>query len=200
MGKSELRNQVEKIISPKFFVILDYIEENLSLYRTNHIYRVVLFSHELAKRFFPQNELLLEKAKLAALLHDITKEEKKEFHVELFRKYQMPNHYWDVPFPVMHGKSAPLFAKEKFGIDDAEISEACAFHTTGKAGMGPVAQIVFAADMLGSMSDEEVKSLEGANLNRLCLEKVKYSLKSVLDKEGQIHPDSWLFYDSLIKP
>ncbi|MCS6985242.1 MAG: HD domain-containing protein [Leptospiraceae bacterium] len=193
------QSQIEELIPPELQEVVHYIKEKLSPYRRAHIFRVVYYSSRLAQRFYPGKVEVEQKAKIAALLHDITKEEKKEFHLELFERHGLLAEYKDIPGPVMHSKSAALFAREKFGIWDEEVAEACACHTTGKAGMGVVAQIVFAADMMGSLSEEEIKQKENLSLKELCLEKLIYSLKSVLEKKGRIHPDSWLYYDFLLR-
>ncbi len=86
-----------------------------------------------------------EKARLAALLHDITKNFSDEKQAELFRKYNI-----NIPSapPTMHEKTGAYFARELFGAEvvDDEIFSAIFCHTTGKTGMSAFDMAIFIAD------------------------------------------------------
>lgn len=86
-----------------------------------------------------------ERARLAALLHDITKCFPDGAQEEMFRKYGI-----DVPSekPTMHEKTGAYFARELLGGDvvDEGIFSAIFCHTTGKAGMSALDMTVFIAD------------------------------------------------------
>ena len=72
----------------------------------------------------------------------------------------------------LHGPVATALARERYGIEDPEILEAVRVHTTGSAGMGPVARIVFLADKLDPTKDRrypfnsEVRQVAATDLNR----------------------------------
>jgi predicted HD superfamily hydrolase involved in NAD metabolism len=87
----------------------------------------------------------VEKSRLAALLHDITKTFTDEEQEALFDKYGI-----DIPseLPTMHEKTGAYFAREIFGeeVVDDEIFSAISCHTTGKAGMSVLDMIIFIAD------------------------------------------------------
>ncbi len=191
--------EVRDLAGPEMAEVVDYLSANLSEYRQQHIGRVMRYSWHLATRCLAGDAVSRRKAVVAALIHDITKEEKKEFHFDLFRRHGMPEEYFSIPAPVLHSKSAPLLAKERFHIDDPQVAEAAAYHTTGHPDMGPVARVVFAADMLGSLPEEEADSLLSEDLQALCLMKVKRSLVHVIEKNGTIHPDTLLYYDYLVR-
>jgi nicotinate-nucleotide adenylyltransferase len=91
------------------------------------------------------SEELTEKARLAALLHDITKCFSDEEQALMFKKYGI-----DTPSeaPTMHEKTGAYFARELFGAEtvDDEIFSAIFCHTTGKAGMSALDMAVFIAD------------------------------------------------------
>jgi nicotinate-nucleotide adenylyltransferase len=87
----------------------------------------------------------VEKARLAALLHDITKNLADEEQERLLLKYGI-----DIPSSpaTMHEKTGAYFARELFGeeIVDDEVFSAIFCHTTGKAGMSAFDMVVFIAD------------------------------------------------------
>ena len=87
----------------------------------------------------------VEKARLAALLHDITKNFSDEEQAKMFAKYGI-----DVPSepPTMHEKTGAYFARELFGEEtvDDEIFFDIFCHTTGKTGMSAFDMVIFIAD------------------------------------------------------
>ncbi len=112
--------------------------------RFSHTLGVVKEAEYIAKACAFSTEYV-EKAKLAALLHDITKNFSDEEQAEMFRKYEI-----DVPSepPTMHEKTGAYFARELFGAEtvDDEIFSAIFCHTTGKAGMSAFDMVIFIAD------------------------------------------------------
>ncbi len=91
------------------------------------------------------SEAEAEKARTAALLHDITKKFSIEKQEEMFRKYGI-----DIPSaePTMHEKTGAYFAREMFGTDvvDDEVFSAIFCHTTGGENMSVLDMVIFIAD------------------------------------------------------
>lgn len=193
-----LENEIRGLLHDDLQALVDYLIEHLSSYRSRHVFLVARYAYKLAQREFATQPTKWHQALVAALIHDITKEEKKEFHYNLFQKYNLPKEYFEMPKPIFHSKSAPLFALEKFGIDDKEIADAAAYHTTGKQGMSKLCRIVFAADMLGSKPEDEAFELFQKDLHSLCLLKVKQSVLDVLRKGLALHQDTVDFYNELV--
>ena len=89
-----------------------------------------------------------EKVLLAALLHDYMKAEKKETLRALLDSIE------DFPVTdedrqhenIWHGQVAAQVAKAEFGVTCREIRDAVFFHTTGRAGLGPVGLVLYVAD------------------------------------------------------
>lgn len=86
-----------------------------------------------------------EKAKIAALLHDITKKFSDEEQAEMFKKYNID--IFSAP-PTMHEKTGAYFARERYGKDivDDDIFSAIFHHTTGGTNMSELDMIIFIAD------------------------------------------------------
>ncbi|MDR0853646.1 MAG: nicotinate (nicotinamide) nucleotide adenylyltransferase [Clostridiales Family XIII bacterium] len=93
--------------------------------RFAHTKRVIDMAASMAQRFGVEPE----KARLAALLHDYCKENDGGVENNL-----------------MHGRQAADFAIRELGITDEDVINAIAYHTTGRAGMTDLEQIIFLAD------------------------------------------------------
>ncbi len=79
-----------------------------------------------------------EKCALAGLLHDAAREFTPAQYAWLGLKGENG--------ALLHAKASEILASSRYGVGDPEILEAIACHTTGKAGMGTLAQILFVAD------------------------------------------------------
>lgn len=126
----------------------DILKEQVHLFqdekRFSHTLAVVKEAEYIALAC-GMSEEYTEKAKIAALLHDITKKFTDEEQREMFVKYKI-----DIPSapPTMHEKTGAYFARETFGkeIVDDEIFSAILCHTTAKANMSMLDMIIFIAD------------------------------------------------------
>lgn len=81
---------------------------------------------------------------IAGLLHDISREMPDEKAQTLLRGTAYP--YKDAVSWKWHQWTGAILAEKEFGITDREILDAIASHTTGDAGMSPLAMILYAAD------------------------------------------------------
>ena len=91
----------------------------------------------------------LEKAQIAGILHDCAKcipDNKKlkiceKNHIEITEAEKCS------PF-LLHAKVGAYIAKEKYDIEDAEILDAIACHTTGKPDMTLLDNIIYISDYI----------------------------------------------------
>lgn len=95
------------------------------------------------------------KLRIAALLHDITKEKNTEEHAALCAKYRIPLTDYELSAPkVLHSKTAPPLAREtvnrQFGtnIVDDTVCDAIRTHTTGAAQMSLIGKLLYLADYI----------------------------------------------------
>lgn len=96
-----------------------------------------------------------EKALLAALLHDIAKSEPYDRQEQLATesKHFQPTQE-DMQLPAMwHGLAAARIAAAEYGINDLEILEAVAWHTTGNKKYGRLGMMLYVADFLEPTRD-----------------------------------------------
>ena len=97
----------------------------------------------------------LERVLLAALLHDLAKPYPKDVQRKMLEKVVVfPLTDEDREHsPVWHGLVAAQEARDRYGIEDAEVLEAVAFHPTGRPGMGAVGMAVYVADFIEPSRD-----------------------------------------------
>lgn len=122
-----------------------YLEENLTPKRRRHIFGVADTAEALARRF----DYHPQKARLAALAHDLAREWPLETVSEVALRdgkglspLEERNHV------LLHGRAAAQFIRETFGVRDPEIIDAIRHHTLGTGDPSPLDLILYAADYL----------------------------------------------------
>ena len=119
----------------------------LSEKRLAHVLRVEEEIARMAKLLFPERE---NEARIAALLHDVTKELSREEQIALCEKQGLLLQERDVlTFATLHEKSAPAMIRRDFPeCATEEILNAVRYHATGRAGMSVLEMAVFLADYI----------------------------------------------------
>lgn len=120
----------------------------------------------------------IEKALVAGLLHDCAKcipDHKKlkicnKNHIEL-TDLEMNN-----PF-LIHAKLGAFIAREKYEIEDQEILDAIACHTTGKPAMTLLDKIIYISDYIEPMRS---KAPNLSDVRRLAFEDIDVTLFKIL--------------------
>lgn len=92
----------------------------------------------------------VEKALIAGYLHDCAKHLSGEELLKICKKNDLPTSETEVKNPgsLLHGKVGAFLAKEKYGVEDAEILSAICYHTTGHPGMTLLEKIIFLSDYM----------------------------------------------------
>ena len=124
--------------------IIKYVRDRSSPERFAHLERCA----ETAEILCVRNGLDPKKGAEAALLHDVARELSDEEILRLAgSRYELVPEERKNPV-LLHGKAAAAMIARDLGIEDEEILEAAACHTTGCPGMGPIARVVFLADYI----------------------------------------------------
>ena len=174
-------------------VALEGAVEELPRGLRDHILRVVAEAQRLAGRHGVDEE----RATVAALGHDLARAESpsellrqaEEAGLELLaieRKEPM----------LMHGALSAWILAERFGVEDEEVLAAARYHTTGRAGMSVLEQVVYVADKvepekargmpeLAEARQVAEESLEGAMRGLLDLH-----VKRALERGWPLHPNT----------
>lgn len=167
-----------------------YIRNNLKEGRYLHTLRVVKASALIAK----VHGLSIEKARLAAYLHDCMKFMRENELREYLNGHPSGRSDAKRPYEVLHGFAAAVFAETEAGISDPDVLEAIRWHTTGTPGMCDLAKVVFLADMVEEDRDfKGIESLRKASLKDLdsaMLIGLDLSLSYLLKSGKYIDPDT----------
>ncbi len=168
--------------------------------RYEHSLRSAQTAGELAGRYGADRD----KAWIAGLLHDISREQSPDTIREwaTLDKGALTS-YEEAHFNVLHSYASAWYCSNKLGIDDQSVLNAIRFHTTGAAGMDLLAKVVFAADYLEPGRDHLSSRKRGELLNLSIddlvvsvLESTRFYLES---KDIPMSPDSWELYRELTK-
>ena len=90
----------------------------------------------------------VEKARVAALLHDCTKKLNMEEQLELCGRYGIQlDELEQKALKLLHAKTGAAIARDVFGVDD-EIYNAIWWHTTGHAHMTLLEKVIYLADYI----------------------------------------------------
>lgn len=139
--------------------VLCYIAEN-GLYRENlmprvremmnaHRFRHTLGVQKAAIRLACVHHLPVQKAALAALLHDIAKGMPQPELAQIAEHYGLVDVENTLMIgAVLHGPVGAWLAARQFGVQDEEVLNAIRSHTTGRVGMTPFEMAIFVADAM----------------------------------------------------
>lgn len=169
--------------------IPQWVAGEVSPYRLKHIQGVVLTSGKLAKRF----GLSVEKARLAAWLHDCAKEKTRKEMKGWIKKAGFRLDVVEEKMPgLWHPHAGAAIARKMWGIKDKAVLEAIRCHTLGSPQMGPLAQVVFVADFIEPSRDFEgvnkVRNLARKSLKEAVLAKASMTIQFLFEKRMKIHP------------
>ncbi len=178
---------------------IELLRGRLKEKRFLHSLNVAASAVELAKRF-GANE---DKAYIAGLLHDITKNETDENQLQIMESGGIILTETQKNNPKLwHAMSGSVYLKQTLGITDEEILGAVRWHTTGKAGMSLLEKVVFIADYISAERDypdvDVMRHLAETSLDAAALYALKFSMRNLSEKEKPICEDSVAYYNELI--
>ena len=167
------------------------VRQRLSPERFAHVQGVVAAAEELARRWDADRK----RARVAAWLHDVAKDEPPEALLKRARDFGIVFDEIMARAPALwHSVVGAEIARREFGVMDEDVLAAIRFHTTGRAGMSLLEQIVFLADLI-----EPGRSFPGVDdLRRKSREDLPAAMIAALDsvichvirQGGLLHPDA----------
>lgn len=164
--------------------ILNIVKQNTSDSRFEHTLRVADLATKLAHHY----KVDADKTWLAAVLHDLEKNISLEENDDLVNLYGLDKKYLGNK-NLSHSKLAAAVSRDKLGIDDEDILNAIAFHTTGRSDMSMLEKIIFVADTCeeGRTYKEAAFLREKAfeNIDDVCIFILEY-LKESVEKKGLV--------------
>jgi len=176
----------------RFSKIEDYVKNNMSEKRWAHVQGVV----ETAAMLAEKHGVDVTHAKLAALVHDVAKEQDLEVAKQLLTE-RNEDVYLVNSSKVWHAPIGAFVAREVFGIEEEDILTAVRHHPTGRAGMSDLEKVLFVADYT-----EPNRKYEGCIAVRELWDNLDVAvaeiLKQKLDKNSEsptMHPDTLAAYE-----
>lgn len=136
-----------------------------------------------------------DKAYLAGLLHDITKNSSDQEHLKIFDSFGIilsdteknAKKLW-------HAISGAAYLEHILKIDDAEIIDAVRYHTTAKANMSLLAKILYLADFTSLDRDYDdvsvIRKLVDKSLDDAFIYALQYSICDLVNNKRAVHIDT----------
>ncbi len=178
---------MEEILTHRFLTLL---KQRLSEHRLKHSIGVMKEAENLARIYGAD----VKKARIAGLLHDMTKEFSKEEHFRLFEKYQVPlDDNLRANKNLWHAVSASVDVTESLGITDQQIASAIRYHTTGKGDMTLLETILYMADLTDETRDYDdvdfYRALAREDLEKAALLAMRWCKGDVERRGFEVHKD-----------
>lgn len=175
------------------------VQSELTTKRFEHTMRVAQTAKELAALY----DVDVNKAELAAILHDFAKDFPKEKLKKMLEKSQSPEDLLLYNQELWHGPVGAYLLETKYGITDPEILHAVQFHTTGRAQMGKLELIVYVADYIEPGRQfpgvEAVRHIAQNDLYEAAWTVARNTIQFLLKKNTLVYPDSIDIYNDLTR-
>ena len=150
------------------------LRKYLTLDRYEHTEGVMYTAAALAMKYGED----VEKALVAGLLHDCAKCIPDSKKIKICRKHHIEVTELEVSNPfLLHAKLGAFLAKEKYDVQDQEILDAIACHTTGKPAMTLLDKIIYISDYIEPMRS---KAPNLSDVRRLAFEDIDVTLFKIL--------------------
>ena len=133
----------------------------------------------------------VEKARIAALLHDCTKKLDMESQLALCAHYGIElDELEQVSLKLLHSKTGAALARDVFGVDE-EIYNDIWWHTTGHANMTLLEKIIYLADYIEPSRDfpgvDKLRSVCYKDLNEGFLLGLEMTIREMTDMGNPVH-------------
>ncbi len=173
--------------------------QRLDSYRMNHSECVSECAAVLAEKYGAD----IAKARLAGLLHDVTKNTARAEQLEIIEQSGEYLSTVELINPkVWHQISGAAFLKKNGIVSDGEILGAVRWHTTGRAGMTLLEKIVYVADFISADREYRdvnvVRRLAEISLEHAILYTSRYTVEKLVSADLPIHPATVDCYNDML--
>lgn len=186
-------------IKPDYPEYKNLIKKRLNEKRYLHSLAVADEAMRLAKIYGVDEE----KAYLAGLLHDITKNTSEEEHLKIFDTFGIILSDLEIKAKKLwHAMSGAAYVKYVLLIDDEDIIDAIRYHTTAKAGLSLFSKILYLADYTSADRDyddvEIIRSILDRSMDEAYLYALRYTVTDLADRGLALHPDTIKAYNETV--
>ena len=175
------------------------IRQRLKDARFEHSKNVSKEAVRLAKKYGAD----VEKAAIAGILHDITKETSEEEQLEIMKKAGIELSPLEAnSTKLWHAISGSGYIKIVLGIDDEDILNAVRYHTTARGGMSLLEKIIFISDFTSAERDydgvDEIRKAADKSLEAAMIEGLSFSIEDLAHRRLAIAKDTLDAYNEVI--
>ena len=175
------------------------IRSRLSDYRFHHSLCVAQEAKRLAELYGAD----ADKAYTAGILHDIMKDTDKEAQQQIFADYAVDlDEVEKRSTTLWHARSGEVFLRHVLGVTDEEILSAVRYHTTGRAGMSLLEQVLFTADFTSADRNypdvEVMRAFANQSLTKAIRYGVEYTIRDLIEQGRPVHPDTLAVYNEIV--
>lgn len=174
------------------------VKEQVSEKRFKHILGVEQAALELARA----NDYELEKASVAALVHDYAKERSEAEFKALIVQTGLEQDLLNWNNFIWHGVVGAEIIKKELKITDEEILNAVRRHTVGAKEMTMLDQIVYVADYIEPGRDfpgvDQARQLAAESLRAAVEFETKHTLLYLMNNNKTIYPAAILTYNTYV--
>lgn len=178
--------------------IIEEIRECLTEKRFEHVLRVEATALELAETYNADRE----KSSIAALLHDVAKDEPDNEMRDIIISENLDLDLLQYGSQIWHAPVGAVQARRDFEITDEEILNAVKHHTVGAPEMTIVEKVVFVADYIEPGRDfdgvKEARELAEQSLDLAIQYKIQGTILDLANKKKKIYPKAIDAYNAWI--
>lgn len=177
---------------------LHYLD-SLSEYRHVHSVNVSAEAVRYAEKYGGD----VEKARLAGLLHDVTKETDFDTQLQIIENGGIMLTELEKRSPKLwHAISGACYVRDVIGIDDEDIFNAIRFHTTARAGMSQLEKIIFLADFTSAERDypdiDVIREHAEHSIEEGMLYGIKFTISRLVGRGDLVSPDALSAYNDIL--
>lgn len=164
-----------------------------------HSVNVAKEAQRLAKKYGAD----VDKAKLAGMLHDITKETNPEQQLQIIKNSNIILNDVEKFSPKLwHAIAGAAFVRDVIGISDEDVFNAIRYHTSGRSGMSLLEKVIFIADFTGAERNydgvEKMRSLAEKSLEDAMEFGLSFSISDLAQRRLAIDPNSVMCYNEIV--
>ena len=144
-----------------------------------------------------------QKAYLAGLLHDVTKNSPKEEHLNIFSTFGIIlNNVEKNAEKLWHAISGAAFVRYVLNVQDEQIIDAIRYHTTAKEDMSLLSKILYLADFSSRDRDYDdvdvMRKLVDISIEKALSYALSYSIKDLVENGRALHLDTIYAYNEIV--
>lgn len=175
------------------------IRSRLKTARYKHSKNVAKEAVRLAKKYGADPD----KAEIAGILHDITKETSPDEQLQIMKNSGIIlDDIERASQKLWHAISGSGYIKTELGITDEDILNAVRYHTTARAGMSVLEKVIFIADFTSEERDydgvEKMRKAADKSLEDAMIEGLSFSIADLSQRKLTIAADTFMAYNEVV--